>query len=143
MEGFSPYLLGDSAYPVLPWLMTPHKNVRNLTITETLFIRRLKRGRCVMENAFGILKQTFRELLVKSELTVKFLPDVIVCCAILYNLLLAQTMEAVEQLLNVLRQEGLHGEVLDDDNLPQEGPDYDGEGLPALPRQDKRAALGA
>jgi hypothetical protein len=142
MEGFSPYLLGDSAYPVLPWLMTPHKNVRNLTVTETLFNQRLRRGRCVVENAFGILKQTFRELLVKSELTVTFLPDVIVCCAILHNLLLAQTREAVEQLLNVLRQEGFHGQVLDDDNLPQEGLDYDGEGLLALPGQDKRVALG-
>jgi hypothetical protein len=62
-----------------------------------------------VENAFGILKQTFCELLLKSELIVTFLPDVIVFCAILHNLLFAQSRKAVEQLLNVLRQEGLHG----------------------------------
>jgi hypothetical protein len=54
MDGFLPFILGDSGYPVLPWLMIPHKNVRNLTITEILFNQRLRRGRCVMENAFGI-----------------------------------------------------------------------------------------
>jgi hypothetical protein len=94
-----------------------------------------------VENAFGILKQTFCELLLKSELIVTFLPDVIVFCAILHNLLFAQSRKAVEQLLNVLRQEGLHGKVVDDDNLPQEGPDFEGEGLLALPGQDKHAAL--
>jgi hypothetical protein len=142
MEGFSSYLLGDSGYPVLPWLMTPHKNVRNLTVTKTLFNHRLKRGRCVVENAFGILKQTFRELLGKSELTVTFLPDVIVCCAILHNILLAQSREDVEHLLHVLRQEGLHGEVVDEDNFAAEVPDMEGDGVQALPRQDKCTALG-
>jgi hypothetical protein len=67
IDGFNPYLLGDSGYPLLPWLMVPHKNSRNLTLLETLFNKRLRRDRCLVENAFGILKQTFRELLVKSD----------------------------------------------------------------------------
>jgi hypothetical protein len=115
VEGFSPYLLGDSGYPLLPWLMVPHKNVRNLSVLDTLFNRRLKKGRCVVENAFGILKQTFRELLLKSELDVVFLPDVITCCAILHNVLLGQSHYEVEQLMQVLRREGLDGDVTDDD----------------------------
>jgi hypothetical protein len=72
MDGFSPYLLGDSGYPLLPWLMVPHKNVRNFTVLETLFNRKLRKGRCMVENAFGILKQTFGELLVKSDLDVLY-----------------------------------------------------------------------
>ena len=88
MEGFSPYLLGNSGYPIMPWLMTPYKHVRDFTVIEILFNHRLKRGHCVVENAFGLMKQTFRELLVKSKLIVTFLPDVIVCCAILHNILL-------------------------------------------------------
>jgi hypothetical protein len=62
----------ETGYPLLSWLMVPHKNSRNLTLLETLFNKRLRRGRCLVENVFGILKQTFRELLVKSDLDVVF-----------------------------------------------------------------------
>jgi hypothetical protein len=57
MDGFPPYLIGDSGYPLLPWLMTPHKNHCNPNVIESLFSRKLCRGRIVVENAFGILKQ--------------------------------------------------------------------------------------
>ena len=75
-EGFAPYLLGDSGYPLLPWLLVPHRGQGNMAIADTLFNRKLRRGRCIVENAFGILKHTFRELLVKSDLSITFLPDV-------------------------------------------------------------------
>ena len=58
-----------------------------------------------MENAFGFLKQTYRELRSKSNLHVTFLPDVVVCCAILHNILLKQIHHDVERLLEVLRRE--------------------------------------
>ena len=109
-EGFSPYLLADSGYPLLPWLMVPHRGEGNMPIADTLFNRKLRRGRGVVENAFGILKQTFRELLVKSDLQVVFLPDVITCCAILHNMLLGQSHGDVERLFQILRMEGLQEE---------------------------------
>lgn len=115
VDGFAPFLLGDSGYPLLPWLMVPVRGPGRLTVAEELFNRRLRRGRCVVENSFGILKQTFRELLVKSQLHVTFLPDVITACAILHNVLLGQSVDEVQQLLNVLRREGFEGEVLDDE----------------------------
>lgn len=87
---------------------------------EALFNRQLKRGRCVAENAFGILKQTFRELLLKSHLNVAFLLDLITACAILHNILLRQSHKEVEQLPQILRTKGLDGEVLDDNTKPQE-----------------------
>jgi hypothetical protein len=118
MDGFTPYLLGDSGYPLLPWLLVPYKHVRNFTLLEALFNRKLRKGWCMVENAFGILKQTFRELLVKSKLDVVFLLDVITCCAILHNILLGQSHEEVEQLMEVLREERLHGEVTDDEEDP-------------------------
>ena len=56
VDGFSPYLLGDSCYPLLHWLMVPHTRPSHLTIDEALYNRNLRKGRCVVENAFGIVK---------------------------------------------------------------------------------------
>jgi len=64
----------------------------------------------MVENAFGILKHTFRELLVKTNLHLAFLPDVILTCAILHNIILGQTSEQVQNLLTVLRTEGMDRE---------------------------------
>jgi hypothetical protein len=50
-----------------------------------LYNRKLRRDRVVLENAFGILKQSFRELLNKTELKVSSLPDIITTYAILHN----------------------------------------------------------
>jgi hypothetical protein len=63
---------------------------------EALFNRKLRRGRGVVENAFGIFKTTWRELLVKSELNVVYMPDVITACAILHNNLRKQANEDLE-----------------------------------------------
>jgi hypothetical protein len=66
-DGFSPYILGDSGYPNLPWLVIPHHD-NNLTILEPLYNIKLRKGRGVVENAFGILKATWRELLGNPNL---------------------------------------------------------------------------
>lgn len=63
--------------------MVPHREVGNLSFAKSLFKKKLKKDYCVAENAFGILKQSFRKLLVKSDLHISFLPDVIIACAIL------------------------------------------------------------
>ena len=59
----------------------------------------------MVENAFGQLKLTFRELQQKLDLHVSFLHDVVTCCALLYNLLLKQSDKDLVQLLEVLRTE--------------------------------------
>lgn len=134
VHGYTPYLIGDSGFPLLPWLMIPHKANAQLSVSETLFNKKLRKGRCVVENAFGILKQSFRELLDKSDLHITFLPNVILCCTILHNVLLQQSHEEVEELLRILRLEGLDGEVIDND-----GPVVDaGEAIP----DDKATLLG-
>lgn len=61
------------------------------------------------------MKQNFKELLEKSDLFVTFLPDGIICCTILHNILLGQSYEEVEELLEVLRIDGLQIEFVEDD----------------------------
>jgi hypothetical protein len=57
-EGVTPYLLGDKGYPLLSWIMVPFRDdgqPRNLA--QTYFNKRHRRGRSVVENAFGLLKE--------------------------------------------------------------------------------------
>jgi hypothetical protein len=44
-------------------------------------------GEIVVENAFGILKKTFKKLLLKNNLHIIFILDVVTCC-MLYNFIL-------------------------------------------------------
>jgi hypothetical protein len=40
----------------------------------------------VVKNAFGMMKEDWRELLAKTDIHVNIVPDMFVCCCILYNL---------------------------------------------------------
>ena len=116
-DGFMSYLIADSGYPLLLWIMVPHRGPRALSMAKQFFNRRLRQRRYIVQNAFGILKQTFRELLVKSDLHVTFLPDVILCCALLHNVLLEQSREEVHRFLDILHQNGLEGPVEEDGDI--------------------------
>lgn len=94
-RGYSLYLLGDGGYPLMSWLMVPHRQMGNLTVAEHLFNYRLSRGCAVVENTFALLKGTFRELSMKTQFDVSFVPDIVTCCALLHNMLLKQTEEEV------------------------------------------------
>ena len=70
--------------------MTPHQEVPNVerSYANRLYNRKLQKEQFVVEHALGILKQCFCELGVKPDLHVTFLPDVIVVCFLMHNLLL-------------------------------------------------------
>jgi len=118
-EGFLPYLIGDSSYPLYPRLMNPYRDgpgrASQRSGIERLFNRKLSKGRSVV--AFGILKQSFRELLHISNLHVAFIPDVVVVCSLLHNVLLGQRPEEVARLLEILEREGMR-ESNDKDVVP-------------------------
>jgi hypothetical protein len=59
-EGIRPYIIEDEGYPLLPWLIMPHKQKGGqLFVLETLFNKQLCHVRIVVENSFGMLKKTF------------------------------------------------------------------------------------
>jgi hypothetical protein len=71
-------------------------------ILEVLFIKQLCRGRSVIENSFCILK---KKLLLKTNLHVLFLLDGVVCCWILYNMILGGKDFDMDTLLTQLELE--------------------------------------
>ena len=58
------FLLGDSAYlsRELNFILTPSRNVGNLTPEEERRNTKISRGRVIIENCFGSLKCKFRRL---------------------------------------------------------------------------------
>nr|CAI5827633.1 unnamed protein product [Callosobruchus analis] len=56
------YILGDSGYPCLRHLLTPFKDMGNLTNVQQNYNWRLAKTRYIVEHTFGILKQKFRQL---------------------------------------------------------------------------------
>jgi len=57
---FPPNLLGDKGYPLITWIMTPFKEEGHHIVFELLYNTMHKWGHPIVENAFGILKKTFR-----------------------------------------------------------------------------------
>ncbi|XP_049301958.1 putative nuclease HARBI1 isoform X1 [Bactrocera dorsalis] len=82
-NGFRPFpnavILGDSAYPLLNWLIPPLRN-NPTSPQEQLFNRAHKKTRRIIENCFGILKEKFpclNHLRLQPEKAAKI---IIMCC---------------------------------------------------------------
>lgn len=106
-DNIRPYILGNKGYLLLPWLRILHKQNANVQhiLLEAFYNRQLSRGRNVVENAFGILKKTFKKLLLKSNLHITFLPNVNIFLCMLYNLILDGGEANINTLMDQLEQE--------------------------------------
>lgn len=76
-------LLGDSGYPLLPWLMTPI--LRPTSISEQSYNVSHKRTRNIVERCNGILKSRFRCLTTEITFNPKKASKIIGACACLHN----------------------------------------------------------
>ncbi|KAJ7317228.1 hypothetical protein JRQ81_003390 [Phrynocephalus forsythii] len=79
-----PVILGDLAYPLLPWLMTPYCG--HLDTRKQLFNDTLGRCRAVVGYAFERLRGRWRCLLSRLDVRERYAPRVIVACCILHNI---------------------------------------------------------
>lgn len=80
------FLLGDSAYPNLSWLVPPFKDCGNLTTRQRTFNFKHSSCRIVIEHAFGLLKTLFRRLLRFDNLDIRIIVKCVFAACILHNI---------------------------------------------------------
>ncbi|XP_020907305.1 protein ANTAGONIST OF LIKE HETEROCHROMATIN PROTEIN 1-like [Exaiptasia diaphana] len=84
-EEIGPYLVGDSAYTLGPWLIKPYpEGTRDPD--EILFNKNLSSARIQVECAFGILKSRWRILQNRFDSRIAFAIKCTVACAVLHNI---------------------------------------------------------
>lgn len=82
------HILGDSAYPLKKWLLTPFKNYGNLSIAQRHYNYRFSATRVKIENSFGLLKSRWRQLIHTDFASVERTSNFILACCVLHNLCL-------------------------------------------------------
>ncbi|XP_024891430.1 putative nuclease HARBI1 [Temnothorax curvispinosus] len=80
------HLLGDSAYPLSKYLLTPYRDNGHLNNGQRNFNIKHSRTRVAIERAFGILKGRFRKLKYIYMYNTEMIPLVILTCCMLHNI---------------------------------------------------------
>ncbi|XP_064462476.1 uncharacterized protein LOC135373148 isoform X1 [Ornithodoros turicata] len=80
------HILGDAAYPLREYVLTLFRDYGTLTEEQKQFNFNFCRTRVRIENAFGILKQRFRQLQLLEFITVDQSSKFILACCVLHNL---------------------------------------------------------
>lgn len=88
------HLLGDGAYPLRRWLLTPHRDTGHLLPEEKRYNTRFSGKRQVIERAFGMLKGRFPRLKFCNIQQIKYAVNIVSAACVLHNMSLADDLPA-------------------------------------------------
>ncbi|KAK4887302.1 hypothetical protein RN001_003573 [Aquatica leii] len=94
-------LLGDSAYPRLPWLVTPYKDTGTLTQEQKQFNFNHSSVRISIEHSFRLMKSTFRRLLYINNYDIKLCVKIVMASCILHNLCIKEKDNTNIEILSI------------------------------------------
>ncbi|XP_054606675.1 uncharacterized protein [Nothobranchius furzeri] len=80
------YILGDSPYPLLDWLLKPFHDNGRLPSEQQMCNHKFRRVQLVAESAFRKLKGRWQCLLKKNECQVQLVKSTVLTCCALHNL---------------------------------------------------------
>eukprot|EP00794_Sanderia_malayensis_P004948 gene4948-5596_t len=83
---FRPYIIGDSAYPPLDWLLKPFPFSNDMDRRQRRFNYCVSKARVSMERAFGTLKGRWRIPSQKIPLEPSYTADIVIACTVLHNI---------------------------------------------------------
>lgn len=78
--------MGDSAYPLLPWLLPPYRQTPAFQPWMQAFNNVHSKQRVVVEGAFGILKGRFQRLHFIDVASVQHAVEIVVAACVLHNM---------------------------------------------------------
>lgn len=82
------HLLGDMAYPLCTYLMTPYRDDGTLNRNKSKFNSKLSSTRIVIEQAFSLLKGRFRRLKFLEIYNLDNAKYIVISAVILHNLII-------------------------------------------------------
>ncbi|XP_024121281.1 protein ANTAGONIST OF LIKE HETEROCHROMATIN PROTEIN 1 [Oryzias melastigma] len=80
------YLLGDSAYPQMNWILKPFPENGRLTAEQQTFNEKTSSARVVVGRAFGRLKGRWQCLLKRNDCDIELVNSMVLACCALHNL---------------------------------------------------------
>lgn len=80
------HLLGDGAYGIHEYLLTPYRDYGTLDEGQKIYNKAFSATRVLIENAFGLLKNRFRQLMKLEYHDVDKMAKFIICCCVLHNI---------------------------------------------------------
>lgn len=80
------YILGDKAYPLTNWCLTPYIARENLTPSETYFNESHAKTRQVVERTFCLFFGRFRRFKYLDMSCTELIPKVVVAACVLHNI---------------------------------------------------------